>query len=106
MTKDNYECIKCGISPAITYIEGDDREEYWVDFQNAEYYIYQDVDEKTNLIDGKKWWFLTEYKLKGVELTNENEDDIVKWFVFDSYSCSDVNLEWDFEKHEPIKEEK
>ncbi len=105
MEKNNieYEYI-CGlIVPSYFYKEGDKHETYWVDSQNALYHVYNDVDDDTGLIDGKKWWLLDPRKPKGTTLTEENAKDLVKWFVDDSYDGEDVDKEWDFKEHKPIE---
>lgn len=104
MKKDDYEFYKCSIPPAYTYIEGESEEHYWLDLQNADYYMMNDSDKETGLIEGKKWWLMTAYKPKGTTITEENVDELIKWFVNDSYDFADVGKEWDFEKHCPKNE--
>lgn len=118
MKLENYEFIKNWCVPNYWYEEGKPREEYWVDSQNLFYHkFYQDfydlglVDDDGNPIkdengedkkDPRKWWLISPYKPKGVTITEENED-LIKWLVEESYLDSEEKdyefYEWDFENH-------
>lgn len=104
MRKDDYEIVKGNVVPCYSYTEGDDGEMYWIDFQNACYYMESDAGDD-GLIEGKKWWIVYPYKLKGSTITEDNMDEVVKWFVSESYDMSGYGLEWDFDNHCPIQEE-
>lgn len=98
--KKEFEILQCGmIRPCYTYKEDDDHEDTWIDDQNAEYNLYNDVDKDTGLIDGKKWWMISPYKPKGSVVTKENEKELLSWRVSDSYDGSDIDKEWNFKEH-------
>lgn len=42
------------------------------------------------------------YKPKGVSITAENKEELVKWCVYDTSVDDDEDKEWDFETHKPI----
>lgn len=85
------------VIPCYIYVEGSDKEEYWVDLQNAYFnFIDKEIDESTNKINGFNWWVITPHIPKNKKKINDSD---VKWFVSDSSLNNDTNFEWDFEKH-------
>lgn len=104
---EGYEIIRAFIRPAYSYIEGDNRERYWVDSQNCYYHIVcEETDEQTNLrFDGKKYWIVEPFKPKDIVLTAENwseNKNKIKWLVTDTSEDCDSETEWDFKEHKPI----
>lgn len=104
---DGYEIIKNWCRPAYSYIEGDKKERYWVDSQNCWYHmICEETDEKTDKrFDEKKYWIIEPYKPIGIQITNDNFEEIkpkIKWLVTDTSEVDDRGKEWNFEKHQVI----
>ena len=98
--EDEYGPLCMDFEPCYTYLEGDERERRWVDYQNMCYCFLG--KEKDGLIDGKKFWSISPEKPNGATLTEDNLH-LIKWFVEWSSEDSDIGYEWDFEKHEPIR---
>ena len=98
-----YKPLVCNITPVFRFIDGDDTEMFWVDYQNCVCYTYNNskYDKNTGLIDGKNWWILWPYIPENVETVGENDNiqSKVKWFVDDSSRTEDIDKEWDFENH-------
>lgn len=86
------------VIPAYLYIEGEEKERYWVDSQNIDYYLYN----KNIIDDNKNWWMICPYKPEGVTITAENQEELVKWCVYDTSVDDDEDKKWDFETHKPI----
>ncbi len=102
MTKEEikYVPLRGNVVPVYRFIEGDKKEEFWVDAQNCDYYTYndEDFDEETQLINGKNWWIMWPYVPEGTK--NENvTNEIVRWMVDFSSVSDDINKEWDFDNH-------
>lgn len=101
---EGYEIIQSWVRPAYSYVEGDERERYWVDSQNCYYHIVcEETDEKTDKrFDGKKYWIIEPYKPVGVILTEENFKELqpqIKWLVTDTSEEIHEEREWDFDNH-------
>lgn len=100
----DYEYLKGFVTPAYSYIEGDEKIRPWKDSQNCYYHILLTEDEE--LIDGKNWWIIEPMKPKGIVINNQEEwDKYIKWFVSFSSISEDEKLEWDFKTNKPIKNE-
>lgn len=98
----DYEFLKGFVTPAYSYIEGDNECRGWVDSQNCYYNIIPDED----LIDGKNYWIIEPVKPKNVKVSNQEDwDKYVKWFVSISSVGEDEGLEWDFKTNKPIRNE-
>lgn len=85
------------IIPVYTYIEGDNKEDYYVDFQNAIYYLLDDTGEPV-----ENWYIIAPYVHKDLYDTPYTEKDF-KWFVILSSNPKCIRYEWDFENHCIIK---
>lgn len=97
----DYILMSGWVMPCYWYEEGKDREEYWVDSQNMDYYKFvEDLeDEDGNEIeDTRKWYVISPFKPKDVVITEDNEG-LVKWLVSSSYNDEGIKCEWDFDKH-------
>lgn len=100
-----YTYISGFVTPAFSYIEGDEKISYWVDSQNCFYHIVP-TEEGEELIDGKNWWIIEPMKPEGITINNQEEwNKYVKWFVSFSSISEDEDLEWDFKTNKPIRNE-
>lgn len=100
----DYKPIIALVKPAYSYVEGDDKEHYWLDSQSCFYYmIYEETDENTfQRHDGKKYWIIEPYIPKDITISDKNFKDVeplIKWFVTDTSEECDEGKEWNFEKH-------
>lgn len=102
----DYQILDNEIRGCYRYVEGDERESFWVDSQNCYYYTYEDedahFDDKTQLLNGKRWWMIDPVKPHGTIITKENQN-LVKWVVFDGTDDKDSFKEWDFKNHCPTE---
>jgi len=114
MKLEGYEMVNAFVTPAYWFVEGDEKERYYLDEQNM---IYHELllgdklsqEEFDKHVETRKYWIISPYKPKGKKVTEENAYDIVKWLVSDSYHTDlqspymdDVDYagyEWDWEKH-------
>ena len=106
----DYVLLNNTIRPCVRYIADEEgkpaNEELWVDEQNCMYYTFIDenahYDEKTRLVDGKKYWIISPFKPRGTKVTEENQWDLIKWFVTDCTDEDDLNKMWDRDKCVPL----
>lgn len=96
MERVDYEELKCAILPCFLYYEGVKKEEYWVDIQNCFYHKIDD-DELWE----KPHWIITPYKPTGTVVKEDDDPNIIRWFVSLSKNCVDNDKEWDFVNHCP-----
>lgn len=98
-----YEIITAFVRPAYSYIEGEEREHYYLDSQNCFYHeIVIATDDECKRKDGKKYWIIEPYKPEGITITEENYEEIksqIKWLVSYSSEDDDEDKEWDFNNH-------
>ena len=95
-----YETLKCFAVPCYVYKENDKHEHFWVDFQNAIYYFFEDEeegDQNAVMKDGRKHWLISPVKPKGITINKDNEN-LVRWIV-DYGPKEDLHKEWDFDNH-------
>lgn len=95
MGNEEYESINGFIVCAYEYVEGNEKESYWVDSQN----LYVHISEQD--YNGKNWWMIEPFKPILIKLDDFDKDS-VKWFVTDTSVDSDYDKEWDFNKHKPF----
>ena len=103
VNEKEYELLQLLIRPCFVFIEGEKKEDYWVDDQNAVHYYLEDDDDDipgTIKETGKKHWIIQAVKPKGIKITDDNED-LVKYIVWLGPK-DDLHKEWDFDKHCPI----
>ncbi len=97
---EDYEIIEAFAVPCYVYYEGNEHEEYWVDFQNMCFYVFEKIEN--NLVGGKKYWIISPFKPKGTKIEKSNSN-LVKWFVEWASDEHDEGFEWDFKNHNIIK---
>jgi len=105
---ENYKGLEGDFIGVFRYIEGDDKESFWIDFQNCMYYTYcKNYDDDTHLLGGKNWWILWPHIPKNDDTIIKNDDGTsnVVWFVDDSSIETDIEKEWDFNNHKPYNYE-
>lgn len=76
--------LNCGITPCYRFKEGDKkRERYWIDSQNCEYYFQEDDPELSGFLeDGRKHYIISMFKPKGIIVTDDNFDSVVRYFCY------------------------
>lgn len=104
MERDKYEFLNGFATPAYLYIEGDESETHWIDSQSLYYHTNESIDDNTGLIDNKNWWIIEPLKIKGTKVTEDNQNEVIKYFIIDCSIESDYNKEWNFIEHKPIND--
>lgn len=80
-----------GIIPVYIYKDGSDIEEYYKDYNNALYYLFEDEGEP------EEYWYLI------MVYVHKDEPDNVRWIINMDKENKYVGYEWDFKNHCPIK---
>ena len=100
MDEIKYVPLIGNVVPVYRFVEGEKKEEFWIDAQNCDYYTYcnEEYDEETSLLGGKNWWIMWPYVPEGTK-NEEVTKEIVRWVVDFSSVNNDIDKEWDFENH-------
>ena len=103
MKINNYTYVKGFCIPNYWYVEGDEKEEYWVDDNNLYYNKFNDnydSNEGGEKKDERKWWIIAPCMPTNTPLTEETKH-LLKWLVAESYHPEEdyAFYEWDFDKH-------
>jgi len=97
-----YKPILGEVVPIYLFIEGDDKEKFFVDSQTCDYELYKKLDKETLLIDGNNWWIMWPHVYKNTK-NNTISTKKIKWFVDASSRTEDIDKEWDFKNHKVIE---
>ena len=92
-----------GVEPCISYIEGKEKEDFWVDWQSCIFYFVDGY----GLSIKENWWIISPYiPSEGFweEEDDEKRKEMTIYLVTDSSIESDWNKEWDFDRHCPKEE--
>lgn len=89
-----------GVTPVHIYKEGADIEEYYKDYNNALYYLFEENDGEPE----EYWYLIMGYVHKDDVVNDMNEYyDKVKYIVNMDKEHKYVGCEWDFKNHCPIE---
>lgn len=96
----NYEILNNEIRQCYRYIEGESIEKGFADEQNC-LYLTDKLSDENLKINGKQYWIISPYKPKNIFI-NENNQNLIKWFVSDCTNEEDLDKLWDFTIHKPL----